>query len=457
MLAVLPNGIDAVQETCRESITTTVYNDLFVPALQGSGGPERMSPVQTAPQCRACDAPLKHTFVDLGTAPLCQRHVTPARFSHAESIYPQHVYVCTSCFLVQLPQYVAREEIFDSEYAYFSSYSDSMLRHAEDYVTMMIPRFGLGATSSVVEIASNDGYLLQYFKQRGVPCFGVEPTANTAAAAIAKDIPTVVQFFGVETAKDLRAERGTANVILGNNVLAHVPDINDLVGGMKILLADRGVITMEFPVLSKMIENNYFDTIYHEHFSYLSFTTVRGVFARHGITLFDVEDIGTHGGSIRIYGRHASDGTKPETDNVRRVLEREKAFGHFDLAYYDRFSERVKESKRKILAFLIEAKRAGKSIVAYGAPGKGNTLLNYCGIRTDFIDYTVDRSPHKQGNFLPGSRIPILAPSEIEKTRPDYLFILVWNLKDEVMKQMAHIRDWGGRFVVPLPDVQVLD
>jgi hypothetical protein len=273
---------------------------------------------------------------------------------------------------------------------------------------------------------------------------------------VAKGIPTVVRFFGVQTARELRAERGPANLILGNNVLAHVPDINDLVGGMKALLADRGVITMEFPVLSQLIENNYFDTIYHEHFSYLSFTTVRGLFAKHGLTLFDVEDLPTHGGSIRIYGRHADDTTKPELESVQRVLHREKALGHFDLAYYDRFSERVKESKRRILEFLIEAKRAGKTVVGYGAPGKGNTLLNYCGIRTDFIDYTVDRNPHKQGNFLPGSRIPILNPSTIARTRPDYVFILPWNLKDEVMGQLSYIREWGGRFVVPLPEVQIL-
>jgi hypothetical protein len=365
--------------------------------------------------------------------------------------------VCTNCFLVQLPQYVSREEIFDDEYGYFSSYSESWLKHAESYVEKMIPRLKLTGASQVVEIASNDGYLLQYFKQRGIPCLGVEPAANTAAAAVAKGIPTVVRFFGVESARDLRQEFGPADLILGNNVLAHVPDINDLVAGMKIMLGERGVITMEFPVLSKLIENNYFDTIYHEHFSYLSFTTVRRLFASHGITLYDVEDLPTHGGSIRIHGRHVDDHTKPELESVRQVLEREKAFGHFDLEYYDRFSERVKESKRRILEFMISAKRAGKTIAAYGAPGKGNTLLNYCGIRTDFIDYTVDRSPHKQGNFLPGSRIPIMDPSTIEKTRPDYIFILVWNLKDEVMKQMAHIREWGGQFVVPLPEVQVLD
>lgn len=413
--------------------------------------------VATSPACRACSAPLTHTFVDLGTAPLCQRHVTPERFSHAESTYPQHVYVCTECFLVQLPQYVAREEIFDSEYGYFSSFSDSWLKHAENYVAHVTPRFGLGKSSRVVEIASNDGYLLQYFKQRGIPCLGIEPTANTAAAAEAKGIPSLVRFFGVGTAHDVRREHGPANLILGNNVLAHVPDINDLVGGIKVLLADDGVVTMEFPVLSELIRNNYFDTIYHEHFSYLSFTTVRGLFAKHGLTLFDVDDLTTHGGSIRIYGRHTADSSKPESPNVQRVLEREKKAGHYDLAYYDRFGEQVRESKRRILEFLIGAKRSGKKVVAYGAPGKGNTLLNYCGIRTDFIDYTVDRSPHKQGNFLPGSRIPILDPSEIAKTRPDFVFILPWNLKDEIMKQVAYIREWGGKFVVPLPTVQVFD
>jgi SAM-dependent methyltransferase len=416
-----------------------------------------MSTAQIGLRCRACDALLSHTFVDLGAAPLCQRHVTPARFSHAEAIYPQHVYVCTSCFLVQLPQYVAREDIFDEEYGYFSSFSESWLKHAEVYVDRVTDRFGLSASSSVVEIASNDGYLLQYFRKRGIPCLGVEPTANTAAAAVAKGIPTVVRFFGEETANQLLRDRGPANLIVGNNVLAHVPDINDLVAGMKALLREGGVITMEFPVLSELIQNNYFDTIYHEHFSYLSFTTVRSLFEKHGITLFDVEDLQTHGGSIRIYGCHSDDDTKPETRDVQRVLEREKALGHFELAYYDRFSERVKESKRRILDFLIAAKRAGKTIVGYGAPGKGNTLLNYCGIRTDFIDYTVDRSPHKQGNFLPGSRIPILDPSIIEKTKPDYVFILPWNLKDEITRHMAHIRSWGGRFVVPLPEVQVLE
>jgi hypothetical protein len=400
---------------------------------------------------------LRHTFVDLGTSPLCQRHVTPARFDTAESIYPLHVYVCHKCFLVQLPAYVAREEIFDSEYGYFSSFSDSWLKHAENYVGMMIPRFGLGKQSQVVEVASNDGYLLQYFVRAGVPVLGIEPTENTAAIAIRKGVPSISRFFGCETARDVRASHGAADLILGNNVLAHVPDINDFVGGMKILLGPRGVVTMEFPQLLHLIERNYWDTIYHEHFSYLSFTTVEQIFAKQGLVLFDVDDIPTHGGSIRIYGRHAEDDSKPVHERVQAMKQRERAAGHFDLAYYQNFGEVVKESKRSILEFLTAAKRAGKQVVGYGAPGKGNTLLNYCGIRTDFLDYTVDRSPHKQGNFLPGSRIPILSPDRIRETRPDYLFLLPWNLEKEIVAQMADIRSWGGKFVVPIPKVRVVD
>jgi SAM-dependent methyltransferase len=407
--------------------------------------------------CRFCGTGLRHTFVDLGTSPLCQRHVTPARFDHAESIYPLHVYVCHECFLVQLPAYVAREEIFDAEYGYFSSFSDTMLKHADTYVQMMVPRFGLGAGSKVVELASNDGYLLQYFKRAGVPVLGIEPTANTAAVAIKNGIPSLTKFFGRETAREVLASEGPADVILGNNVLAHVPDINDFVGGMKILLKPTGVVTMEFPQLLHLIAQNYWDTIYHEHFSYLSFTTVERIFAHHGLTLFDVDDIETHGGSIRIYARHADDASKPVHERVRAMKAKEEAAGHFDLASYFTYGERVKESKREILSFLIDAKRRGKTVAAYGAPGKGNTLLNYCGIRTDLIDYTVDRSPHKQGNFLPGTRIPIHAPDKVRETKPDYLFLLPWNLKDEIMKQMADVRGWGCRFVVPLPKVQVLD
>ena len=407
--------------------------------------------------CRFCGEPLRHTFVDLGTSPLCQRHVTPARYDEAESIYPLHVYVCHRCFLVQLPSYVAREEIFDAEYGYFSSFSDSWLKHAEAYVAMMIGRFGFGGGSKVVEIASNDGYLLQYFAQAGVPVLGIEPTQNTAAAAIKKGIPTITEFFGRDTAAKVLASQGPADLILGNNVLAHVPDINDLVGGLKVLLAPGGVVTFEFPQLLHLVAQNYWDTIYHEHFSYLSFTTVEQIFARHGLTLFDVEDLTTHGGSIRIFGRHAEAASPAVSERVAAMKAREKAAGHFDLGYYERYGERVRESKREILELLIGAKRAGKRIAGYGAPGKGNTLLNYCGIRTDFIDFTVDRSPHKQGNFLPGSRIPILAPEAVWERKPDYLFILPWNLRDEIVAQMAGIRAWGGRFVVPLPHVAVID
>jgi len=449
------------------------------------------------PRCRFCESALTHTFVDLGTSPLCQRHVTPQRFNHAEAFYPLHVYVCEQCFLVQLPEYVAREEIFDSDYAYFSSFSDTMLTHAQTYVEMMIARFGFNEKSKVVELASNDGYLLQYFVKRGVPCLGIEPTANTAAAAEKKGVRSLVKFFGVQTAKEIVASEGPANLILGNNVLAHVPDINDFVGGAKILLAPGGVITMEFPQLLKLIENNYWDTVYHEHFSYLSFTTVEKIFAHHGLTLFDVEETIMHGGSIRIFAKHAGepDPTSPSPGTpgegrgedssaiatsfpvskepspqpsptgtwergqtrVAAMKAREKSAGHFDLDYYNRFAERVKESKRQILEFFITAKREGKSVAGYGAPGKGNTLLNFCGIRTDFLDYTADRSPVKQGNFLPGTRMPIVSPDKIRESKPDYLFILVWNLKDEVMKQMSFIREWGGKFVVPMPSLEILD
>ncbi len=408
------------------------------------------------PTCRFCATSLKHTFVDLGTSPLCQRHVTPGRFNHAESFYPLHAYVCHECFLVQVPQYVQREEIFDGDYAYFSSFSDTWLKHAADYTQKMVTRFGFNEKSRVVEVASNDGYLLQYFVQRGIPCLGIEPTANTAAAAEKRGVKSLVKFFGRETAREVRRDFGPTDLLLGNNVLAHVPDINDFVAGMKILLADKGVVTVEFPVLSKLIENNYFDTIYHEHFSYLSFTTVEKIFAHHGLTLFDVDVLQTHGGSIRIYARHDADTTKPVTENVRAIKQREKAAGHYELSYYADFGEKVRESKRKILSFLIEVKRDGKTVAAYGAPGKGNTLLNYCGVRSDFIDYTVDRNPHKQGNYLPGTRIPILSPDVIQDRKPDYVFILVWNLKDEVMKQLSFVRDWGGQFVVPLPELKVL-
>lgn len=409
-------------------------------------------------RCRFCDERLTQTFADLGSSPLCQKHVTPDALHLAEPFYPLHAQVCEHCWLVQLQEFVSPGEIFgNNEYAYFSSFSDTWLKHAKDYTDAMAFRFGIAKGKRVVELASNDGYLLQYFLEKSVTVLGIEPAGNCAAAAIKKGVPTQVKFFGKRTAYDIADTWGNADLLLGNNVLAHVPDINDFVGGMKILLDSRGVITMEFPHLCRLIEHNQFDTIYHEHFSYLSFTTVENIFATHGLTLFDVEELPTHGGSIRIYARHTEDDTKPVHSRVAAMKAFEVARGITDLATYTAFGEKVKETKRKLLLFLIEAKRAGKTVVGYGAPGKGNTLLNYCGIRTDFLDYTVDRSPHKYGNFLPGTRIPIHHPDQIAETRPDYVLILPWNLKEEIMRQMNHIRAWGGKFVVPIPEVRVFE
>ncbi|HEU0200989.1 MAG TPA: methyltransferase domain-containing protein, partial [Burkholderiaceae bacterium] len=363
-------------------------------------------------------------------------------------------YVCGACFLVQLQEFVTPAQIF-SEYAYFSSYSSSWVAHARRYAEMMIERFKLGATSKVMEIASNDGYLLQHFVAHGVPVLGIEPAANVAQAAIEKGVPTTVSFFGRQTAAKIAEEHGRPDVLLGNNVLAHVPDINDFVGGMKTLLAPDGVITMEFPHLMRLMAENQFDTIYHEHFSYLSFVTVERIFAHHGLTLFDVEELPTHGGSLRIFGRHVENIALAVTDRVRNLRSREIDDGFQTLERYQGFEEQVKATKRKLLAFLIDAKQRGKKVVGYGAPGKGNTLLNYCGIRTDFLDFTVDANPYKQGKFTPGTRIPILAPDRIAAARPDYVLILPWNLKEEISTQAAYIREWGGKFVVPIPEVNV--
>ncbi len=404
--------------------------------------------------CRFCGAPLRHSFVDLGMSPLCESFVPAERLDAMEPFYPLHVYVCDQCFLVQLTEYVSREAIF-TEYAYFSSYSDSWLEHARRYVDAIVTRFSLGPGSRVVEVASNDGYLLQYFVARGIPALGIEPAANVAREAERKGVPTLVKFFGRDTARELVAEGSHADLLLGNNVLAQVPDLNDFVAGMALLLAPGGVITLEFPHLMRLVEGNQFDTIYHEHFSYFSLFATRRVFAAHGLRVFDVEEIGTHGGSLRIYGCHDGDSSNVPTPRVGELLQREVEAGLGGLAYYASFAERVKEAKRALLEFLVLTKRAGKTVVGYGAPGKGNTLLNYCGIRTDFLDYTVDRSPYKQGKFLPGTHIPIHAPERIAETRPDYVLILPWNLKDEIMQQLAYVRDWGGQFVVPIPAVQV--
>lgn len=404
--------------------------------------------------CRFCRARLDQTFVDLGMSPLCESYLSASHLNQMEPFYPLHVYVCANCFLVQLEAYVSPEHIF-SDYAYFSSYSDSWLAHAKAYTEQMTERFGLSGRSLVIELASNDGYLLQYFVNKNIPVLGIEPAANVAPYAEKKGVTTLVKFFGAKTARELREAGKQADLLLGNNVLAQVPDLNDFVAGMKILLKPDGVITMEFPHLQRLMEENQFDTIYHEHFSYFSFITAEKIFAAHGLTLFDVEELATHGGSLRIFARHAGDSTHPVTARVLELRKREQELGYAKMETYSRFSRQVEETKRKLLEFLISAKRSGKKIAGYGAPGKGNTLLNYCSIRTDFLDYTVDRNPHKHGKFLPGTHIPIYSPDQIQQTRPDYLLILPWNLKQEIMQQNAFIRDWGGQFVVPIPEVKV--
>ncbi len=406
------------------------------------------------PACRFCATTLQHTVVDLGMSPLCESYVTAEQLNHMEPYYPLRVYVCDRCFLVQVQEYVSPEAIF-REYAYFSSYSDSWLAHVKGYVNMITERLGLTPASQVVELGSNDGYLLQYFVAKGIPVLGVEPARNVAAAAMAKGVPTVTEMFGRQTAAELAASGHQADLLCGANVLAQVSDLNDFVGGMRRLLKPGGVATVEFPHLMRLVEENQFDTIYHEHFSYFSLISAEGVFAAHGLTLFDVEELPTHGGSLRIYARHVEDASKPVGFRVRDLRAREEASGFNRLDRYATFTEQVHETKRRLLEFLIAAKRRGKRIAGYGAPGKGNTLLNYCGIGRDFLDYTVDRNPYKQGKFLPGTHVPIHPPEALWETRPDYVLILPWNLKDEIMEQVADIRSWGGQFLVPIPDVKV--
>ena len=407
------------------------------------------------PRCRFCETPLRQTLVDLGMSPLCESYVGADQMNQMEPFYPLRVYVCAKCYLAQLEEYVSAEAIF-SEYAYFSSYADSWLKHSKDYTDMMVERFGLGPGSLVVELASNDGYLLQYFVKKGVPVLGIEPARNVAKVAIEKGIPTLVEFFGEKMARELITAGKSADLIIGNNVLAQVPALNDFVQGIKLLLKPQGIITIEFPHLVRLMEENQFDTIYHEHFSYFSFIAAEKIFATHGLTLFDIEELPTHGGSLRICARHTEDVTYPVTARIKELRAREHAGGLTQMRTYDAFAEKVKETKRKLLEFLIQAKSDGKSIAGYGAPGKGNTLLNYCGIRTDFLDYTVDRNPYKQGKFTPGTHIPILSPDRIRETKPDFLLILPWNFKDEIIEQMSYIRDWGGKFIIPIPEVKVI-
>lgn len=408
----------------------------------------------TAGRCRFCDTSLKDTVVDLGMSPLCESFLSKGDLDKMEPFYPLVIRVCPECFLVQLSEYVRVEEIF-TEYAYFSSYSTAWLKHAEDYVRMISDRLALSSESLVIELASNDGYLLQYFVKRGIPCLGIEPAANVAEAAKKVGVDTLVAFFNQATANRLRASGKAADLVLGNNVLAQVPDLNSFVAGIPLVLKPGGTATFEFPHLLRLFEGRQFDTIYHEHFSYFSLLTTEAIFARHGLTIFDVDELWTHGGSLRIYARHASDASRPVGNRVRDLRAREEAAGYKRLETYTRFEEEVRETKRRLLEVLIAAKRAGKRIAGYGAPGKGNTLLNYCGIRGDFIDFTVDRNPYKHGKFLPGSHIPIFPPAYLDEAKPDYILILPWNLKDEITKQLEHARGWGAKFIVPIPEAEV--
>lgn len=405
--------------------------------------------------CRFCASTRLHEVVDLGMQPLCENFLTHDQIHAMEPFYPLKALVCEDCFLVQVEEFVSGREIFCGEYAYFSSYSESWLRHARRYVEMITQRLGLCERSLVVELASNDGYLLQNFVQRNIPCLGIEPADNVAAAAQQKGVPTRVLYFGTEVARQLRAEGIQPDLMIANNVLAHVPDLNDFVAGIKLLLGPAGVLTVEFPSAVNMIELNQFDTIYQEHYCYFSFTTVEKIFAAHGITLFDVEAIPTHGGSLRIYGRHADDTSKPVQPAVEALRRRECEAGYTTVEKYTGYAQQVAEVKRQLLEFLISARRQGKHIAGYGAPGKGNTLLNYCGIRQDFLDYVVDRNPYKHHKFLPGTHIPVYPPEKIAQTKPDYVLILPWNLKDEITQQLQYVRDWGAKFVVPIPELTV--
>jgi SAM-dependent methyltransferase len=405
--------------------------------------------------CRFCGTALKRTFVDLGCSPIANEFIKTEALSKMEPFYPLRAYVCEKCLLVQIPPEQTPQNLFNAEYPYFSSFSDSWLAHAKKYAAMAIQRFGLDATRRVVEVASNDGYLLQYFQQAGIPVLGIEPANNCAEAAIAKGIPTEIRFFGNLTARALAADY-PADLMVANNVLAHVPNINDFVEGFRILLKKDGVATFEFPHLLNLIQRNEFDTIYHEHYSYLSLHATRQVFAAHDMRVFDVEELASHGGSLRLYVRHAAHEQLPVTPHVARVMAKEEQAGLTRIDGYLDFEPKVQKVKRDLLKFLIAAKESGKTVLGYGAPAKGNTLLNYCGVRTDLLAFTVDRSPYKHGKYLPGTHIPIFPPEKIMAARPDYLLILPWNLKTEIMEQMKAVREWGGQFVVPIPELKVI-
>ena len=409
-------------------------------------------------QCRFCKTELTDVFIDLVNSPASNSFLTKEQLNEPETFYPLKVFTCHKCFLVQVDEYKKSDAIFNSEYAYFSSYSTTWLEHAKKYTDVMIERFGFGASSQVIEIASNDGYLLQYFQERGIPVLGVEPTANTAEVAMGKGIKTIIEFFGTDLADRLANHWDVrADLLLGNNVLAHVPDIVDFVRGMKIILAPQGVITMEFPHLVQLVDHNQFDTIYHEHFSYLSLFSVRQIFESEGLELFDVEELPTHGGSLRIYAKHKDDESKPVSERVPALLQKELDKGVNTLAYYQNFQERALAVKLDLISFLLDQKRAGKKVAAYGAAAKGNTLLNYCGVKNDLINYVVDANPHKQNKWLPASHIPVVNESHLKEDQPDYVIILPWNLRKEITGQLSYIRQWQGRFVIPIPKLEVVE
>lgn len=407
-------------------------------------------------KCRFCKNELNDIFIDLINSPASNSFLTKDELNEPEVFFPLKVYTCSKCFLVQVDEYKKSDAIFDNNYLYFSSYSKSWLAHAKKYVEMMIDRFNFSSSSLVIEVASNDGYLLQYFKERRVPVLGIEPTANTAEVAISKGIENVIDFFGTRLAEKLASENKKADLLLGNNVLAHVPDIVDFVKGMKILLKDSGIITMEFPHLLQLVNNNQFDTIYHEHFSYLSFYTVKQIFESAGLEMFDVEEITTHGGSIRIFAKHPENKNIEISKNVSSLLTKESEQGLTDINYYKGFQQKAFKVKLDLIEFLIQQKLNSKRVAAYGAAAKGNTLLNYCGIKNDLIDFVVDANPHKQNKFLPASHIPVVNENYLKEIKPDYIIIFPWNLKDEITEQLKYIKDWGGKFVIPIPDLQII-
>jgi 2-polyprenyl-3-methyl-5-hydroxy-6-metoxy-1,4-benzoquinol methylase len=406
--------------------------------------------------CRFCTTPLTHVFIDLNNSPASNSFLTEEELNEPEIFYPLKVFICDKCFLVQVDEYKKSDSIFDSNYAYFSSYSTSWLQHAKAYVDMMTERFDFNKNSLVIEVASNDGYLLQYFKEKNIPVMGIEPTANTAEVAMAKGIKTVIEFFGAELADRFASDWNVkADLLLGNNVLAHVPNIVDFVLGIKLILKENGIVTMEFPHLMQLVDNNQFDTIYHEHFSYLSFHTVKQIFESQGLKMFDVEEIPTHGGSLRIYATHEENAQQKISENVNKLLEKEYSKGINSLDYYNNFHEKALKVKMDITDFLIQQKRENKKVAAYGAAAKGNTLLNYCGIKNDLIDFVVDANPHKQNKFLPASHIPVMNEDELKKSKPDFVIILPWNLKTEITAQLNYIKEWGGKFVVAIPELEI--